>query len=116
MGSAGRSPPTSRLGSKVATDAGPPFPYENDFRVVDSLDVVVLEADKTVPQVALNWLLRRPSHHRGAGPGATPREPGGRRVGPGPGQVARLDAADAATPAYPYWLQRGFAERNPPRV
>ena len=31
-------------------------------------------------------------------------------------QVARLDAASAVTPPYPYWHQRGFAERNPPPV
>jgi len=29
-------------------------------------------------------------------------------------QVAGLDAAGATTPAYPYWHQRQFAERNPP--
>jgi aryl-alcohol dehydrogenase-like predicted oxidoreductase len=31
-------------------------------------------------------------------------------------QVAKLDAASAATPAYPYWHQNGFSERNPPPV
>ena len=31
-----------------------------------------------------------------------------------PEQVARLDAASATPLAYPYWHQRGFAERNPP--
>ncbi len=33
-----------------------------------------------------------------------------------PAQVAKLDAASATTLAYPYWHQRGFAERNPPPV
>jgi hypothetical protein len=33
-----------------------------------------------------------------------------------PAQVAKLDAASAQSPAYPYWHQRGFAERNPPPV
>jgi aryl-alcohol dehydrogenase-like predicted oxidoreductase len=33
-----------------------------------------------------------------------------------PAQVATLDAASAQTPVYPYWHQRGFAERNPPPV
>ena len=28
-------------------------------------------------------------------------------------QVARLDAASDVTPAYPYWHQRQFTERNP---
>jgi aryl-alcohol dehydrogenase-like predicted oxidoreductase len=31
-------------------------------------------------------------------------------------QVKKLDAASDVTPAYPYWHQRGFAERNPPPV
>ena len=32
-------------------------------------------------------------------------------------QMARLDAASATTPAYPYWHQRHeFADRNPPPV
>jgi aryl-alcohol dehydrogenase-like predicted oxidoreductase len=30
-----------------------------------------------------------------------------------PERIARLDAASAVTPIYPYWHQRGFAERNP---
>ena len=30
-----------------------------------------------------------------------------------PAQVASLDAASAVPPIYPYWHQRGFAERNP---
>jgi hypothetical protein len=31
--------------------------------------------------------------------------------------VARLDAASATTPVYPYWHQRHeFADRNPPSV
>ena len=33
-----------------------------------------------------------------------------------PEQVARLDAASEATPAYPTWHQRLYAERNPPAV
>jgi aryl-alcohol dehydrogenase-like predicted oxidoreductase len=28
-------------------------------------------------------------------------------------QMARLDAASAIPPIYPYWHQRGFKERNP---
>ena len=31
-------------------------------------------------------------------------------------QIARLDAASHVTPAYPYWHQAGFKERNPPPV
>src|SRR5262249_37122304 len=54
-------PETSRLQSKAVTDIGPPVPEEYLFKVVDALDEVAKETGKTVPQVALNWLLQRPS-------------------------------------------------------
>lgn len=40
---------------------GPPVPDELLFRVVDALDAVAAEIGKSVPQVALNWLLRQPT-------------------------------------------------------
>src|SRR5262245_44639905 len=54
-------PPTSRLRSKLATDIGPPVADEYLYRVVDALDAVARETGKTIPQIALNWLLQRPS-------------------------------------------------------
>lgn len=113
-------PETSRLRSKVATDAGPPVPDEYVYRVVDALDAVAGETGKTVPQVALNWLLRRPSVATVV-IGARNEEQLRQNLGAvgwelTPAQVARLDAASATTPAYPYWHQRGFTERNPPPV
>ena len=54
-------PTTSRLQNKAVTDIGPPVAEEYLYRVVDALDEVADETGKTVPQVALNWLLRRPS-------------------------------------------------------
>jgi aryl-alcohol dehydrogenase-like predicted oxidoreductase len=70
--------------------------------------------------VAINWLLRRPSVASviiGARNEEQLRENLG-AVGWAltPAQIARLDAASAKTPAYPYWHQRGFTERNPPPV
>jgi aryl-alcohol dehydrogenase-like predicted oxidoreductase len=113
-------PETSRLRSKVATDIGPPVPDEYLYRVVDALDAVAKETGKTVPQVALNWLLRRPSVATviiGARNEVQLRQNlGAVSWELTPGQVATLDAASATTPAYPYWHQRGFAERNPPPV
>jgi len=113
-------PETSRLRSKLNNDIGPPVPDERLYKVVDALDEVAREAGKTVPQVALNWLLRRPSVASviiGARDEAQLRQNLG-AVGweLTTEQVARLDAASATTPAYPYWHQRGFAERNPPPV
>ena len=54
-------PATSRLQSKLVTDIGPPVADEYVYRVVDALDEVARETGKTVPQIALNWLLQRPS-------------------------------------------------------
>jgi len=73
-----------------------------------------------VPQIALNWLLRRPTVSSviiGARDEAQLRQNLG-AVGweLTPEQVARLDAASALPLAYPYWHQRGFPERNPPPV
>jgi aryl-alcohol dehydrogenase-like predicted oxidoreductase len=52
-------PATSRL--HVTADKGPQVADEHLYRVVDALDAVAQETGKTVPQIALNWLLRRPT-------------------------------------------------------
>ena len=52
-------PKVSRLHETAAN--GPPVDDEYLYRVVDALDAVAREVGKTVPQVALNWLLQRPS-------------------------------------------------------
>jgi aryl-alcohol dehydrogenase-like predicted oxidoreductase len=111
-------PKTSRLNSQVSNEKGPPVADEYVYRVVDALDAVAKEAGKTVPQVALNWLLQRPTVSSviiGARDEQQLRDNLG-AVGWNltPAQVAKLDAASAVTLAYPYWHQRGFAERNPP--
>ena len=111
-------PAVSRL--HKTGDIGPQVDDEYLYRVVDALDEVAAETGRSVPQIALNWLLQRPTvstvvigarneeqlrQNLGAVGWDLTRE-----------QVARLDAASALTPAYPYWHQRGFAERNPPPV
>jgi aryl-alcohol dehydrogenase-like predicted oxidoreductase len=113
-------PPTSRLQSKVVTDIGPQVPTEYLYRVVDALDAVARETGKTVPQVALNWLLRRPSVANVI-IGARNEEQLRQNLGAvgwqlTPAQVVALDTASATPLAYPYWHQRGFAERNPQPV
>jgi aryl-alcohol dehydrogenase-like predicted oxidoreductase len=113
-------PPDSRLRSQVVIDYGPPVEDEALYTVVDALDLVAAETGKTVPQVALNWLLQRPSIATviiGARNEAQLRQNLG-AVGWNltPAQVAALDAASAITPAYPYWHQKGFTERNPSPV
>jgi aryl-alcohol dehydrogenase-like predicted oxidoreductase len=113
-------PKTSRLRSKVATDIGPQVADEYLYQVVDALDEVAKETGKTVPQVALNWLLQRPTVATVI-VGARNEEQLRQNLGAvgwnlTAEQVARLDAASATPLAYPYWHQRGFAERNPPPV
>jgi aryl-alcohol dehydrogenase-like predicted oxidoreductase len=113
-------PATSRLHGKASTEAGPPVDDEFLYKVVDALDKVAKETNKTVPQVAINWLLRRPTVATIV-IGARNEEQLKQNLGAvgwrlTEGQVAKLDAASATTPAYPYWHQRGFAVRNPPPV
>jgi aryl-alcohol dehydrogenase-like predicted oxidoreductase len=112
-------PEVSRL-HKTA-DVGPPVADEYLFDVVDALDAVSKEAGKTIPQVALNWLLQRPTVSSvivGARNEKQLRDNlGAGEWNLGADQVARLDKASAATPAYPYWWQqRNLSERNPPAV
>ena len=52
-------PANSRL-HKTA-DFGPPVEDELLFRVIDALDELAAELGRTVPQIAINWLLQRPT-------------------------------------------------------
>jgi aryl-alcohol dehydrogenase-like predicted oxidoreductase len=113
-------PEVSRLQSKITRDAAPPVDDERLYRVVDALAQVATEIEKSVPQVALNWLLQRPSVSNII-IGARNEEQLRQNLGAvgwslSSAHVAALDAASATTPLYPYWHQRGFAERNPPPV
>jgi aryl-alcohol dehydrogenase-like predicted oxidoreductase len=108
-------PPDSRL--HVTADAGPPVSDEQIFNVVDALDDIAKETGKTVPQIALNWLLQRPTVSSVI-IGARNEEQLRQNLGAiswnlTAEQVARLEKASAVTLAYPYWHQKGFAERNP---
>ncbi|TKC99471.1 aldo/keto reductase [Polyangium fumosum] len=113
-------PPASRLQSKVVVDRGPPVEDEYLYRVVDALDKVAAETGKTVPQVALNWLLQRPTVSSLIIGARTEEQLRQNLDAVGwtlaPEHVAALDAASVVTPPYPYWHQRGFGERNPPPV
>ncbi len=110
-------PEVSRLQDKTNVENGPPVADEYLYAVVDVLDAIAAETGKTVPQIALNWLLQRPTVSTLI-IGARNEEQLRQNIGAvgwnlTPEQVARLDAASAVTPIYPYWHQRGFAERNP---
>ncbi|MGP1396000.1 MAG: aldo/keto reductase [Inquilinaceae bacterium] len=113
----GQAPQSGRIAS--GGDAGgPTVEDEHLFTVVDALDAIAKETGKTVPQVALNWLLGRPTvanivvgarnedqlkQNLGAVGWSLSRD-----------QVSRLDDASRRPPIYPYWHQMKFEERNPP--
>jgi aryl-alcohol dehydrogenase-like predicted oxidoreductase len=113
-------PDTTRLQSQLAVDKGPPVSIEHVYKVVDVLDEIAKQTGKSVAQIALNWLLQRPSISTVI-IGARNEEQLRQNVAAvgwrlSDEQIARLDAVSATTPAYPYWHQRGFAERNPAPV
>jgi aryl-alcohol dehydrogenase-like predicted oxidoreductase len=108
-------PETSRL--HTTADFGPQVPEDHLYKVVDALDAVAAQTGKSVPQIALNWLLGRPTVATvivGARNEAQLRENLG-SIGWSltAEQIALLDAASERPLAYPYWHQRGFEERNP---
>ncbi|MDH6542517.1 aldo/keto reductase [Streptomyces lavendulae] len=104
-------------------DYGPPVEDEHLYDVVDALDEVARETGRTVPQVAINWLLRRPTVSSVI-IGARNEEQLRQNIGAvgwelTADQVARLDAAShrpAPYPYYPYERQEGFARLNPSLV
>ena len=108
-------PATSRL--HVTGEKGPPVPDEYLYRVVDALDQVAKETEKSIAQVALNWLLQRPTVSTVI-IGARNEEQLRQNLGAAgwslsPAQTAVLDRASELTPIYPYWHQWQYAERNP---
>ena len=93
------------------------MPDEYLYEVVDALDEVAKETGQTVPQIALNWLLRRPTVSTVIIGARNEEQLRANLAAVGweltPEQVARLDKASEVQPAYPYWHQAQFAERNP---
>lgn len=108
-------PKQSRL--HETADKGPQVDDEYLYKVVDVLQEVASETGKSVPQIALNWLLTRPTVSNVV-IGARNIEQLKQNLGAigwqlSAQQIARLDQASAVTPIYPYWHQRQFANRNP---
>jgi aryl-alcohol dehydrogenase-like predicted oxidoreductase len=110
----------TRLRNPTTRAGGPQIPEEYVYRVVDAIDAIAAETGKSVAQIALNWVLARPSVANviiGA------RDEGQLRDNLGalgwslePAQLARLDQASELPLPYPYWHQRAFQERNPAPV
>jgi len=102
---------------------GPPVDDEKLFDIVEVLDAIATETGKTVPQIAINWLLGRPTVSSVI-IGARNEEQLRQNLGAvgwslSKEQIAKLDAVSAVTAPYPYFpyrRQEGFARLNPPIV
>jgi aryl-alcohol dehydrogenase-like predicted oxidoreductase len=108
-------PAESRLHKTAAQ--GPQVDDEYLYKVVDAIDEIAKETGKTVSQIALNWLLRRPTVSTLI-VGARNEEQLRQNIGAvgwtlSKEQVAKLDAASEVPKTYPYWHQAQFVERNP---
>lgn len=111
-------PSLSRLHATV--DMGPPIEDHFLFDVVDVLRDISKEIGKTIPQIAINWLLQRPTVANviiGARNKEQLRDNLG-AIGWNLTQehILKLDQVSQRTLPYPYWHQQGFKERNPPPV
>jgi aryl-alcohol dehydrogenase-like predicted oxidoreductase len=114
-------PQGSRL--HQTAEFGPPVDDERLFDIVDALDEVAAETGRTIPQIAINWLLQRPTVSSVI-IGARNEEQLRQNLGAvgwslTAEQVARLDEASGVTAPYPYFpyrRQEGFARLNPPAV
>jgi aryl-alcohol dehydrogenase-like predicted oxidoreductase len=110
-------PATSGRIASGGAEGGPIVDDEYLYKVVDALDQVAKERGKTVPQVALNWLLQRPTVANIV-VGARNEEQMKQNLGAlgwslSAEEIALLDQASQQNPIYPYWHQKGFDERNP---
>lgn len=113
-------PPSRRLAETA--QFAPPSDDERLYRIVDALDTISKQIDKTIPQVAINWLLRRPTVSSVL-IGARTEEQLRENLGAvgwelSPEHVEALDRASAVTPPYPYYpyWNGQFSERTPPPV
>lgn len=111
-------PPDARIAQ--GGGQGPDVPEEFFYNLIDVLDEIAAETNKTVSQVSLNWLLQRPTvvniivgarneqqlqENLGAVGWTLTLE-----------QIAKLDKASERPPIYPYWHQRGNQRLNPSPV
>ncbi|NVM74355.1 aryl-alcohol dehydrogenase-like predicted oxidoreductase [Duganella sp. SG902] len=95
---------------------GPHFEEDRLFRIIDALDVVAEQTGKSIPQIALNWLLGKKTVSNVI-IGARDEKQLIENIGATgwsltPEQNALLEQASDVPPAYPVWHQRDFAMLN----
>ncbi len=111
-------PEVSRLRTAVTVEIGPQVEDEHLFKVVDALEEVAQQTGKSVPQIAINWLLQRPTV-ASVIVGARTEQHLRDNLGAvgwdlAPEHIAKLSAASVRTAPYPYWHQwKSAGERNP---
>jgi aryl-alcohol dehydrogenase-like predicted oxidoreductase len=111
-------PAQSRLHQTTAY--GPPVQDDHLFRVIDVMDEIAQETGKSLPQIAINWLLQRRTVSSVI-IGARNEEQLRQNLDAAgwaltPDQITRLNQASTVTapyPHFPYQRQEGFARLNP---
>jgi aryl-alcohol dehydrogenase-like predicted oxidoreductase len=105
-------PEVSRLPESAAY--GPPVKDEFLYDIVDAIDEIAKETGKSVPQIALNWLMHKPTVSSiiiGARNEEQQRQNldayGWKLTSE---QIAKLDKASEVTPSYPRWHQSGIIQ------
>jgi len=108
--------------SRVAQGGSPvPEAVVNDtvfYKTIDALDEVAAETGKSIAQVAINWVLQRPTVSSII-VGARNEEQLEQNLGAvgwnlSTDQLKKLDAASEVPTIYPYWHQRQNLTLNPP--
>jgi aryl-alcohol dehydrogenase-like predicted oxidoreductase len=113
------------VGSRLHDTAqwGPQVEDERLYRVIDALDAVATATGRSVPQIAIAWLLTRPTVSSVIIGARNEEQLRDNLAAAGwsltPDQIKRLDEASTVMPAYPYYpyrTQQAFARLNPPPV
>lgn len=115
-----RNQPLPAAGRHAQTTFGVAKFEEPLFKIIDVLDALALETGKTHSQIALNWVLHRPTVSSLV-IGARNEDQLKENLGAlgwklTSEQIARLDLASDVRPVYPYWHQRGFPKLIPPII
>ena len=108
-------PDVSRL--HKTSQWGPPVDDHYFFKVIDAMKEVAQETGKTIPQIAINWLLQRPTVSTVILGARTLDQLKDNLGSVGwnltENQMSKLNEASDRELPYPYWHQKQFIERIP---